>query len=516
MIVVEPPPLPAGRLSAAVATLSDRLLPQVSARTAAGFRGVRARLSAPLQVAVAGRIKSGKSTLVNALIGREVAPTDTGECTRVVTRFQYGTVDRIELVFTDGARRPLPVGTDGGVPASLGVDPSRLSHVDAYLTNAALRGLTVIDTPGLASADTASVARTQRLVDPSSLAAEADAERLATVSAEAIAGAEAVLYVVTQGVRGDDTDALAAFTKVTEGSQAGPSNAIGVLNKVDTIPPESVEGSGGDVWQAATLLAGQQLDLLAPRVADVVPMNGLVAQTCEAGAFTSADGDALRALARIDEDEWQAMTLGADLFTSWECPVPSGVRNGLLERLDLYGIDTAVRLLRADPEMTVGALQQRLVASSGLPELRGRLNRLFRARADGIKAQAALAALTDISRSCGDAGERQRVHDAIEALLGRPEAHQLRLLQALTQVATGGVELPRELLDEVLRVGGGGSVAERLGMTGGDPAAHARYALERAGWWRSFAGLGATPAQGRVAHVIHRAYFLMWQDLRGA
>src|SRR5690348_18344008 len=89
----------AGPLSIAVANLCTRLQPQVSARTAAGFREVLRRLSAPLQVAVAGRIKSGKSTLVNALIGRRVAPTDVGECTRLVTRFQYGTVDRVEIVF---------------------------------------------------------------------------------------------------------------------------------------------------------------------------------------------------------------------------------------------------------------------------------------------------------------------------------------------------------------------------------------------------------------------------------
>ena len=25
---------------------------------------------------------------------------------------------------------------------------------------------------------------------------------------------------------------------------------------------------------------------------------------------------------------------------------------------------------------------------------------------------------------------------------------------------------------------------------------------------------GATPAQSRVAHVVHRAYFLIWQQLR--
>lgn len=505
---------PAGELSGAVAELCDRLRPQVSAHTAAGFDQVVRRLSAPLQVAVAGRIKSGKSTLVNALIGRKVAPTAVGECTRLVTRFHYGTVDRVELVFTDGSRQALPFDADGGIPADLGVDMAKLSHLDAYLTNAVLRDLTVIDTPGLASADQSSVARTQRLVGPASMAAEPDAEQLDRVSAHAVAGAEAVVYVVTQGVRADDTEALAAFTAATASREAGPVNAIGVLNKVDTIAPETVEGADGDVWQAASLLARKQAALLRPRVADVIPVIGLLAQTCEAGEFTSADGDALRALARVEESEWQTMTVAADIFTSWKCEVPEGVRHRLLETLDLHGVDTAVRLLRADPSMTVGSLQERLVASSGLHEMRGRLDGLFRARADGIKASAALATIGALARDSGDPGERQRVHDAIEVVLSRPEAHQLRLLDALTLVSSGTVELPDDLLAEVLRVGGGGSLGSRLGMDHGDEAACAAYALERAGWWRSFASFGATPAQGRVAHVVHRAYFLMWQELR--
>jgi 50S ribosomal subunit-associated GTPase HflX len=65
-----------GPLSAAVAELCQRLQPRVDERTAAGIGEVLRRLAAPLQVAVAGRIKSGKSTLINALIGRRVAPTD--------------------------------------------------------------------------------------------------------------------------------------------------------------------------------------------------------------------------------------------------------------------------------------------------------------------------------------------------------------------------------------------------------------------------------------------------------
>ncbi|HET8641718.1 MAG TPA: GTPase, partial [Pseudonocardiaceae bacterium] len=114
-----------------------------------------------------------------------------------------------------------------------------------------------------------------------------------------------------------------------------------------------------------------------------------------------------------------------------------------------------------------------------------------------------------------DAGERQRVHDAIEVLLQKPEAHQLRMLEALTLVTSGAVAMPDDLAAEVVRVGGSAVVAEQLGLPGRPLPELAGYALERAGWWRSFASFGATPAQSRVAHVVHRAYFLIWQGLRG-
>ncbi|WP_285750181.1 dynamin family protein [Lentzea sp. NBRC 105346] len=488
----------AGPLSAAVAGLCTALQPQVSPQTAAGFAEVLRRLRAPLQVAVAGRIKSGKSTLVNALIGRRVAPTDVGECTRLVTRFQYGTVDRIEVIFTDGRRQVLPFDAEGMIPASLGVDIASVSHVEAYLTNNVLRDFTVIDTPGLASLDAASVARTEELLDP--------------VSRNAVAGAEAVLYVVTQGVRADDHQAIAAFTAATASREAGPVNAIAVLNKVDAVAPETVEGADGDVWRAAEILAEKQASLLRPRVADVLPVISLLAESAETGAFTAPDAESLRQLANLDADTREMMLMSGDLFTSWECDVPSGVRVRLLEKLDLYGIGQALRAIDAEPAITAGALRRKLLDSSGFAEVRGRLDAVFRARADGIKAAAALASVTSLAS--GDPGERRRVHDAIEVLLAKPEAHQLRLLEALTLVVSGAVALPTDLADEVLRVGSTPDIPGRLGLVGRPVQELTAYALERAGWWRSFASFGATPAQGRVAHVVHRAYFLMWQQLR--
>ena len=509
----------AGPLSAAVANLCTRLQPQVCARTAAGFREVLRRLSAPLQVAVAGRIKSGKSTLVNALIGRRVAPTDVGECTRLVTRFQYGTVDRVELVFVDGRKQVLPFEASGMIPNDLEVDFDKVSHLEAYLTNAVLRDLTVIDTPGLGSLDDASVKRTEQLLGAAKHRKEdgdegEDGDELDPTSRNAVAGAEAVLYVVTQGVRADDQQALAAFTAATASREAGPVNAIAVLNKADTITPESVTGSDGDVWKAASLLAEKQAATLKPRVADVIPVIGLIAESAESGGFTSADADALRSLSKLDDATWETMLMSADIFATWECEVPAGTRTRLLETLDLFGIRVAVDALRADPELTAGSLRRTLLNASGLAGVRGRLDAVFRARADGIKAAAALASVTALAHASGDPGERQRVHDAIEVLLAKPEAHQLRLLEALTLVTSGAVAMPDDLAEEVLRVGSTADVGEQLGLRGRPHKELSAYALERAGWWRSFASFGATPAQSRVAHVVHRAYFLIWQQLR--
>ncbi|MCP2255109.1 Dynamin family protein [Prauserella aidingensis] len=533
---------PAGPLSESVADLCNRLRGQVSPRTAAGFTEVLRRLEAPLQVAVAGRIKSGKSTLVNALIGRRVAPTAVGECTRLVTRFQYGTVDRIEVVFTDGTKQVQPFAPDGGIPAELGVDIDRVSHIEAYLTNAVLRDMTVIDTPGLGSLDTSSVARTQRALGATRLSGSLtddddddaveqpaqpgdggssedaefseDADTLDETSRSALVGAEAVLYVVTQGIRADDQQALAAFTAATASREAGPVNAIAVLNKADTIPPESVDGADGDVWAAATKLAEKQASLLRPRVADVLPVIGLLAESTETGAFTGTEADALRTLAGLDDGDLEVMLVSADIFTSWECAVPAGVRVRLLEKLDLFGIRRAIEIIREDERITVGALHRRLLDVSGLDAVHRRLSTVFAARADGIKAAAALASITAFAHQSGDQAERQRVHDAIEMLLARPEAHQLRLLEALTLVTSGAVDMPQDLTDEVLRVGSSAEVDSQLGMPGASAEDLSSFALERAGWWRSFASFGATPAQARVAHVVHRAYFLMWQRLK--
>src|SRR4051794_28130721 len=72
------------------------------------------RLDGPLRVAIAGKVKAGKSTLLNALVGDQVAAVDAGECTRVVTWYRAATEPRIVLEPRSGPFRVLPARRRGG------------------------------------------------------------------------------------------------------------------------------------------------------------------------------------------------------------------------------------------------------------------------------------------------------------------------------------------------------------------------------------------------------------------
>jgi len=496
-----------GPLCRIVAEACAELRPRLSPGSAVRLDHVVRRLAGPLQLAVAGRIKSGKSTVVNALIGRRVAPTDVRECTRLVTRFQYGTVDRVEVVHSDGGRRTLPYDADGLVPADLGADPATIAYLDAYLTSALLESVTVIDTPGLGSTDAASARRAGQVLG----GAGDDAGELDAGSQAAIAQAEVVLYVLTQAARADDAEALAIFRAFSTPRASSPVNALGLLNKADQV-------SGADPIAAARSLAASQAAALRHRVCDVLPLVGLLAEATETGAVTEADGDVLRQLAGLDPARRDLLFFSPDLFVRPEPAISAGGRARLLERLDLFGIRRAVDLVAADPTLTTGELRRRLLKQSGFPAVREIIEHAFRRRADGIKASVALAALDRIAAQAPDPADRPLIRDAVEALAQRPEAHELRLLEAAALVSSGTVPMPAELAAELAGLVAGETPAERLGGGdgGGDLGVLRDRALQRAGSWRTFATFGSTPAQSRVAHVVHRGYVLLWQQLSQA
>ena len=495
-----------GPLSASVATLCDDFAGRTGPEVAGQLRQIRDRLGEPLRVAIAGRLKAGKSTLVNALIGRRVAPTAVGECTRVVTRFRYGPADRVDVVCRDGEKRSLPLDEDGMIPQRLGVPAGRVAYVDVTLTSDNLRELTVVDTPGLASTDTRVSARAEEAVGVSTAPFDADID---ADSASEVAAAEAVVYVFTQAVRADDVRALEAFRDASARLASSPINALGVFGKVDTLV-----GSAGDPWPVAGPLAEQQAALLARTVSDVVPVVGLLAETAETGRLTAADTATLRALAALPADQVRLLLASVDLFRTRPAPATPEQRERLLRLLDLYGIGYALAQLAAEPRLGTGELVRRLHAASGFPRLRQTLEQTFRWRADAIKAGSALSRLERLAGHTRDEADRDLLRDGVESLLRDPAYHRLRLLDAAQRVATGTVPLPAAWEQELTRL----ATSEdprwilRLPDAGADELAAAATAA--ANRWRVYAVAGAGPAQSRVAQVAHRGFHLLAQKVR--
>ncbi|MDQ0693194.1 GTPase [Arthrobacter sp. W4I7] len=87
---------------------------------------IRARLDRPLRLAVVGRVKAGKSTLVNALVGARVAATDEAECTSLVTHYIFDPPDRAEIILTEGESIVVNI-IDGRLPDPLPVAIDKIS-----------------------------------------------------------------------------------------------------------------------------------------------------------------------------------------------------------------------------------------------------------------------------------------------------------------------------------------------------------------------------------------------------
>ncbi|HUA03208.1 MAG TPA: dynamin family protein [Solirubrobacteraceae bacterium] len=132
--------------------LADGLLAESPRRHLAA---ARTRLAEDrFNLVVLGEFKRGKSTLINALLGRNVLPTGVVPLTSVVTTISAGDRDRLRVYFTDGAvqERPLDVlaeyVTEERNPGNArGVEVARVELEHELLRG----GLELVDTPGIGS-----------------------------------------------------------------------------------------------------------------------------------------------------------------------------------------------------------------------------------------------------------------------------------------------------------------------------------------------------------------------------
>jgi GTP-binding protein EngB required for normal cell division len=110
--------------------------------------------SPPIDVAILGQFKAGKSSFINSLIGKSILPVGVIPVTTVITRLQFGKEGRAVIRFFDGKVSKVDM-SDIHTFTSEAENPSNKKNVEVVdIELPSLRayaGLRLVDTPGLGS-----------------------------------------------------------------------------------------------------------------------------------------------------------------------------------------------------------------------------------------------------------------------------------------------------------------------------------------------------------------------------
>jgi hypothetical protein len=370
------------------------------------------RIDGPLRVAVAGRVKAGKSTLLNALVGERLAPTDAGECTRLVAWYVHGHQYRVDAAMRDGSIEELHFTRDDG---ALVIEPGdrpvpSIDHLRIAWPARALEYLTLVDTPGLSSLDDSTSARTR------SFLAVDDDERGSPV--------DAVLYLMRHMHR-EDARFLDALTDRSIGPLT-PATAIAVLSRADEIGAGRLDAMDSARRIAARYATDERVRRLCVAV---VPVAALLAET--AATLREDEVAVLRAVAALPAAEHARLVLTCDEFSRpWpNLDIPVDRRAALVRRLGLHGIRLATQLLRTGEVSTAPQLAGALYQASGVDHVVSVLRDRFLPRSRALKGASALATLRWMARQLPSGAEAARLAREVEALAaGSLELAELRLL----------------------------------------------------------------------------------------
>ena len=116
---------------------------------------INSKKDEPFSLVVIGDFKRGKSTIINAILGQNVAPTNVAPETFTINCISYGEVPSVEAVLKNGKRENLMKDDLKRDRLSELIDffPGELDYIDVRSDSAILKDIRIVDTPGLSDLD---------------------------------------------------------------------------------------------------------------------------------------------------------------------------------------------------------------------------------------------------------------------------------------------------------------------------------------------------------------------------
>lgn len=341
----------------------------------------------PCILAVVGRMKAGKSTFINALLGEDVAKVGVTETTATINHFRYGTP-------TDPLR-PIRCYWQGGRCEDVGRDfldslqgndieslhrAAGINHLEYHLSNAFLRDVTLVDTPGTAAVVDEHQNRTADFLSLQKQLRERNNQETERIGGKA----DAVIYLVGPVARANDQAFLAEFSQAT-GGRTRALNAIGVMAKIDLQP---------EILDRKNDLAKKIGEQLKSSLNTVVPVSAGIHQSlCRLRGGGDQELVCLATkLRQIPPQRLQKILDNHDFYEMDfpDCPVSVEERRQLLGDMP-WTVFTTIARTMANPKLSKVAILQELNQLAGFTPLQEVLERHFFKRAKFLRCYRVLA-----------------------------------------------------------------------------------------------------------------------------
>ena len=185
---------------------------------AATLKTTRDRMKSQVfSVGIMGEFRRGKSTVINALLRKEIVPSDIVPTSATLNYIRWDTRPRAEIHFKDGASKEIGIDELSAYVTKITKESEQMAATveDAvvhYPCEFCQNGVQIVDTPGLN-----------------------DDERMSTISEKVIPTLDAIIMVLVPDSPFSMTEAEFVRSKVMT-SDLG--RIIFVLNKIDTIDEE--------------------------------------------------------------------------------------------------------------------------------------------------------------------------------------------------------------------------------------------------------------------------------------